>query len=271
MAARELLDPDSSLWDWIAYDLRRYRIKHEMSGTQLGKVMDCTRHTVSNLEAGRPGFRLNEKQAKAIDALWDTGGHFLRLLRIAKAGHDTDWFRQFTGYEARASMIQMYGGQLVPALLQAPDYARALLVAGRNADIEGDFEKRMVRQELLSKPNPPDLWVLLSESVLDWPVGGTEVMRAQLARLLEFSELPHVTLRVVPKSAGAYEGLDGPFKVITVEEGELAFVDAPNGGRLVMDAAEVRGLRLRFDRIGAVAQPVDSSRSLIKQVMETMK
>jgi hypothetical protein len=129
----------------------------------------------------------------------------------------------------------------------------------------------MARQELLSKPNPPDLWVLLSESVLDWPVGGTEVMRAQLARLLEFSELPHVTLRVVPKSAGAYEGLDGPFKVITVEEGELAFVDAPNGGRLVMDAAEVRGLRLRFDRIGAVAQPVDSSRSLIKQVMETMK
>jgi hypothetical protein len=113
--------------------------------------------------------------------------------------------------------------------------------------------------------------VLLSESVLDWPVGGTEVMRSQLARLLELSELPHVTLRVVPRSAGAYEGLDGPFKVITVEEGEIAFVEAPNGGRLVMDAAEVRGLRLRFDRIGAIALPIDSSRSLVKQIMESMK
>jgi hypothetical protein len=167
-------------------------------------------------------------------------------------------------------MIQMYGGQLVPALLQTPDYARALLVAGRNADIEGDLDNRLARQSLLSKPHPPDVWVLLAESVLDWPVGGPEIMKAQLARLLELSDLPHMTLRVVPKSAGAHEGLDGPFKVITVEEGEVAFVDAPNGGRLVMDTAEVRGLRLRFDRIGAVALPIDSSRNLIRQAMETM-
>ncbi|MFF0526496.1 Scr1 family TA system antitoxin-like transcriptional regulator [Actinomadura nitritigenes] len=87
--------------------------------------------------------------------------------------------------------------------------------------------------------------------------------------MLTMSRMPNVILRVVPRSAGAHEGLDGPFKIITVREGEVGFVEAPNGGRLVMEASEVRGLKLRFDRIGAVALPVDSSRRLIEQLMES--
>jgi hypothetical protein len=78
-----------------------------------------------------------------------------------------------------------------------------------------------------------------------------------------------VTLRVVPKSAGAHEGLDGPFKIITVRQGDVGFVEAPTGGRLVVDATEVRDLKLKFDHIGAVALPVGYSRDLIRQLMES--
>lgn len=96
-------------------------------------------------------------------------------------------------------------------------------------------------------------------------------MRAQLAHLLELSELPNVTLRIVPNNAGANEGLDGPFRVLKVAEGEVAYLVAPNGGRLEMDASEVTALRTRFDRIGAQALPVELSRALIKDAMEKMR
>lgn len=95
-------------------------------------------------------------------------------------------------------------------------------------------------------------------------------MREQMARLLEAAELPHVTVRIVPNSAGANAGLDGPFKVITIAGADVGYVDAPYGGRLVMDSDEVRGLAVRFDRVGAVALPVDSSRIKIQEMMEAL-
>jgi hypothetical protein len=129
----------------------------------------------------------------------------------------------------------------------------------------------MARQEILRRPVPPDVWITLAESVLDWPVGGRPVLIEQLARLMEISEHPNIVLRIVPKSAGAYDGLDGPFMVLSGKNGDTTYVDAPNGGRLVVDSSEVQSFIDRFDRIGAHALPVDSSRSLIKEVMEKLK
>jgi hypothetical protein len=127
----------------------------------------------------------------------------------------------------------------------------------------------MALHEPLTKKNPADIWVLLAETALLCPVGGKKVMHDQLRKLLELSELPNVVLRVVPNSAGANLGLDGPFSVLTVGESKVGFVEAVHGGRLVPEASEVAELDTRFDRIGAVAEPVESSRRLIRQVMET--
>ncbi|MCW2941096.1 MAG: transcriptional regulator, family [Actinomycetia bacterium] len=100
MSASGEIDPKSSLWAWLARDLRFYREKHGLSGTQLGKIIGCVRSTVSNLEAGR--YRLDDKQARALDKEWNTGGHFERLLWFAQTAHDPDWFRTYTQFEADA-------------------------------------------------------------------------------------------------------------------------------------------------------------------------
>ncbi|MFF5258273.1 DUF5753 domain-containing protein [Actinomadura viridis] len=130
--------------------------------------------------------------------------------------------------------------------------------------------KRLSRQAVLDKVYPPELSVLLSESVLDIPVGGPAIMRAQLDHLLAMAQRPNIVVRVVPRDAGAHEGLDGPFKVFTVREGDVGFVEAPTGGRLVPEPDQARELRARFDRIGHVALPVHSSQRLIKSLMEGM-
>jgi transcriptional regulator with XRE-family HTH domain len=256
------------MWAWMAYALRWNRIERGETGDLLAKTLNVARSTISRLENG--DAKLTDKQAAKLDKKWRTGGFFTIALWYARLGHDPNWLKNLAEFERRASAIYNYDGQLVPALLQTPDYARALLLAGRPKDLEGAVAKRMARQAILDKPEPPELCVLLSESALDLPIGGPEVMRAQLAHLLEMAERPNIVVRVVPREAGAHEGLDGPFKVFTVREGDIGFVEAPTGGRLVPVAEEARELRARFDRIGHVALPIQSSRQLIESLMEAM-
>lgn len=269
MTAAEELDPNSSLYAWLAYDLRLYRHRHKLTGTQVGKIINTVRSVVSNLEAGR--VRLDDRQARALDKAWDTGGHFQRLLWFARATHDPNWFLQYTQYEAIARVIKIYHGQVVPGPLQTEEYARALLLASSVEDIESALAERMQRQEILTRPKPPLLWVLLDESVLDRPIGGPQIMKAQLQRLLDMSELPHISVRVIPRSAGAHSGLDGSFQIISLETRDVAHVGAQRGGRLVEDTAEVRALSVEYDRIGAKASSEDVSRTLIAQLMEAIK
>lgn len=259
----------TSLWAWLAHDLRFYRIRAKMSGEKFGKVIGVVRSTVSKYESGL--LKIDEQQASSLDQHFGTGGHFLRLLTFAKLGHDPDWFKEHVSYEARASMLRIYELSLIPGLLQTEAYARACFAAAGVEDIDEQVAARLARQESLNRRPRPLLWVLLSQSVLDWPVGGPDVMREQLSSLLEWAAKPSVVVRVVPRSAGAFIGLDGAFKVITVPEGDVAYTEAHGGGRLILSTSEIRTYGIRYDRIGAKALPDDSSRNLIKQVMEATK
>ncbi|MFI0351514.1 helix-turn-helix domain-containing protein [Actinomadura sp. 9N407] len=267
MSAADDLDPMSSLYAWLAHDLRFYRTKRGLTGTQVGKIIGCVRSHVANLEAGRA--RIDMKQARLLDEEWDTGGHFQRLLWFARSAHDPDWFKQYVQYEFQASVIRVYQGQVVPVLLQTEDYARVFLVGARVKDIEPAVQARTERQEaVFNGKNPPLLVVLLDEDALDRPVGGPEVMRAQLQHLLDLSEKPNVIIRIIPRSAAWHLGLNGPFQIMSLESREIAYVGAQHGGRLVEDPAEVRDLAVDFELIGAKALSEDASRIRIKELME---
>ncbi|MFB4319581.1 helix-turn-helix transcriptional regulator [Actinomadura sp. 21ATH] len=261
------VDPDDSLWSWLAYDLRRYRECRGMPQSQVAKIIHVTKQQVHNLESGirKP----NKDQVKALDAVWDTGGHFARLRKFAEAGHDPDWFRAFTQYEAKARSIKTYTLSVVHGLLQTPDYARALFVAGGLQNVDAAVEARMARQEVLTRS--PEIWALLNESVLDQPVGGAAVMRAQLAHLMEFSERPNAWVRVIPRRVGAHMGLDGSFTVISTRSETVTYLEAFGGGRLAQETAEVAEFALRFDRIGADAMSRTDSRAFIGRIREAMR
>jgi hypothetical protein len=129
---------------------------------------------------------------------------------------------------------------------------------------------RMQRQEILKRPDPPRLWVLLDQGVVERPVGGPGVMREQLRHLVAESERPHISIRIVPRSCGMHVGLDGAFEILYNERGDVAYAEAQLGGRLVISDAEVRGMAIRYDQIGARAWPEDPSREYIQQQMEAM-
>jgi hypothetical protein len=179
--------------------------------------------------------------------------------------------KQHADIEGRATEIKSFEALVVPGLLQTREYAREIFTTGQESgDVDDLVEERMRRQETLVRQNPPRLWVLIDEGVIDRLTVDPEVMRQQLIRLLEESCRSHMSIRVVPRSCGMHAGLGGSFKLLYHELGEVAYSEAQYGGRLVVSATEVRGLAVRYDRIGAHAFPESQSRELIKQYMEAI-
>lgn len=264
-------DPKNSMWDFIAVYLRFLRIQKNLNGDELGAIMKCSKATVSRIETG--ANRLDGKQAALIDKSWKTGGLFGLLVWYASIGHDPQWFAQYVDLEARAGMIRVFEAQSIPALFQTEDYAGALLMAGIAQDPQRLLQDRLQRQTLLSRDPAPFITVLLSQNVLEWPVGSPRIMLDQLSRLLEAAAERNVALRIVPRTweTGAYPGLDGSFTLMSADDyGEVAYSASPGVGRLVSSPAEVRMYGIRYDLIGGKALPEEASKNLIREAMEAI-
>ncbi|MBJ7903212.1 helix-turn-helix domain-containing protein [Streptomyces sp. NPDC003656] len=135
------------------------------------------------------------------------------------------WFSAYVSLETGARTLRTYEPHYVTGLLQTHRYARAVLAGGFPNDNDEDLERRvglrLRRQALLEKADAPTLWVVMEEAVLHRVVGGAEVMREQIDRLLEVSELEHVSVDIVPFTAGAHVGACAPFTYFRFEEPEL--------------------------------------------------
>jgi transcriptional regulator with XRE-family HTH domain len=270
MARADTLDPDNNPWHWLAVDLRVWRIRENLSQADVGRLCGVDNSRVANWESA--SAKLPQTHAETLDRVWKTRGHFARLRRLAESAHDPNWFAEYTRYEQEADAISVYSALVLHALVQTEDYARALIKGAQMVDdVEEALAQRMARQAAINRPNPPDLRIFVRQSVLEDPVGGPDVMRAQLAHLLELSERKGVAIRALPKAKAAHAGVDGSFMILRTGSIEHAWSAAVGGGRLVSDSAKVREHRLRWDLLGDDTLSRDSTRSLLHELMEAMK
>ncbi|WP_349666483.1 DUF5753 domain-containing protein [Actinomadura xylanilytica] len=206
--------------------------------------------------------------SKRLDKAWGTGGHFERLHLFACTGHDPDWFKQYVQYEMVAEIIKVFHGKSIPLLLQTEAYAQGVLrAAGHVDEAEATTRARMKRQEILVRKNPPFVWVVIDQEVLECIVGGRQVMREQIAHLIRLAEMPRVCVRIVPREAGWHPGHDGPFQVLKVLGREVAYAGAQVGGRLIEAGDEADILAVRFDEIGALALSRAASLDLMRRTI----
>ncbi|MET9077855.1 helix-turn-helix transcriptional regulator [Streptomyces sp. NPDC004232] len=135
------------------------------------------------------------------------------------------WFTAYVSLETSAKTLRTYEPLYVTGLLQTRDYAHAVLRGGLPNGSEEELarrvELRLRRQSLLEREDAPTLWVVMEEAVLHRVVGSPDVMREQIERLLDMSELAHVSIDVVPFAAGAHVGACAPFTYFRFEEPEL--------------------------------------------------
>lgn len=132
--------------------------------------------------------------------------------------------RELVGSETAARVIYEYEPAVVPGLFQTQDYARSLLrVLGESEDnVKRRLEVRAKRQRLLEESHRPELNFIMGEAALVRPVGGTEIMREQIAHLLELNKEQGINLWLLPFSAGAHRGMGSAFTILQFEDPKLS-------------------------------------------------
>jgi transcriptional regulator with XRE-family HTH domain len=211
------------------------------------------------------------------------------LLTMVRDGNRKEWwegrrtlhpkFGSYLGLESVATTLQAYETTLVHGLLQTPDYARAMLRAARPELLEHEIDQlvqfRLRRQEVLTRADPPPLtlWSVMDEAVLRRQVGGRETMHAQLQRLITASELPNVTLLVMPNELGAHPGLDGPMSILQFETGTrpVVYVEGQAGNLYMEKDDDLRRCQQTMNHILAAAPGPDQSLALIRQIAKEIK
>lgn len=220
----------------LGSQLRRLRESSGISREAAGDAIRGSHAKISRLELGRVGFR--ERDINDLLTLYgvrDTGEResFLALARQANEPgwwHQygdllPTWFETYLGLEQAASVIRTFEAQFVPGLLQSPDYARAVILLGHAGEPTAEIDRRVAlrvrRQEILTRAEPPTLWAIIDEAALRRPIGGVAVQRGQIEHLLRVSELPNVTMQLLPYDVGGHAAAGGPFSLLRFPESDL--------------------------------------------------
>ncbi|RSS53191.1 helix-turn-helix transcriptional regulator [Streptomyces sp. WAC01280] len=261
------LDPSASPLDYYGSELRRLREEANLGQAELGSILYCTASLIGQIETAKkvPTRQFSER----LDAALMTGGLFSRLVGLVLKSQLPTWFQPYAEMEAKAACIYSFQAQLVDGLLQTPEYARAVLGARTEGDLEAKVAARIERQRILDRETPPLVWVVMSEAVLCQEIGGRAVMRKQLAHLLAMQEREWVKIQILPFEAGAHAGLPGSFNLLRFEDDpDLVYTEDFVQGHMTANPAAIREGSLRYDHLQAAALSVEDSVALIARVME---
>jgi hypothetical protein len=180
--------------------------------------------------------------------------------------------RDLAQMEARAVELHLYDPLHIHGLLQTPEYARALLSMRRPAysaeEVERFIAARVARRSVFDRDPAPELGFILEEWTLRRPLGGREVLRAQLEHLLAVARLPTVELQVMPMDRQEHAGVDGGIEVLKFADGTaVGRSPAVAGGRAVSDLRQLRILELRYGIIRAQALTPRESIAFVEDLM----
>ncbi|MFF2007647.1 helix-turn-helix domain-containing protein [Streptomyces sp. NPDC058195] len=267
-------------------DLLRMREACALRQAHAADALTASVAKVAKIERGLVPIR--DPDIRALCHLYGESDEAIidRLLALAKTDRErrkaSGWWNQYPGLQSMveyvalediATTLRTWQASIVPGLLQTPDYARALAVGNGSWDdpdeIELFVEARMTRQTRLSGDHPLELRAVVHEGALRQLVGGREVMREQLSKLLSVARQPNVKLQVMPYNAGAHPGMTSAFTIVSfAEPGALDVVHMDTTSTtlwLESDTDAQRHVAL-FDRISRLGLAQQTSVRLINDI-----
>lgn len=262
----------ASLAGFLGKNLRRIRIEHDWSQTELAAKAHTTGAMISYIENAKRV--LTADLARDIDAVFGID-FFVELSALVIAYAYPSWFLPYVELEREAITIRSFQSQIMPGLLQTEDYARAMLAPWRPDNLDDLVAARMTRQTVFERDEPPHTWFILDEQVLRRGIGGPTVMRPQLERLLSAGQHPRCVLQVIPEEVIAHPGLAGPFTMMSFsQEGDnepphdVLYVEGFSRGRTALDPNEVsEGARV-YDLLRSYALSPEESADRIGEYLE---
>lgn len=264
---------DEKCQDFVR-NLVRLRGKFGWTQPQLADACHFSAGVISNIESFQRAPLL--EHGEAIDDAFGLTGMFAAKAWSIQSGAYPDAFKAFPAHEAAAHDIYIYEHSTFPGLIQTERYARAVIAAWPNItaeEIDRRVAGRLARQEILTRvdPAPPRVWMLMDEAAVRRPVDDVSVMHEQCLRALEVSELPHVSLAVIPQANRWHVGLLGACTVVE-RDGVPRVVNLEDlaDGRVSEDPVLVRRTALRFRTLQHEALPGGASREMVAQLAEEL-
>jgi transcriptional regulator with XRE-family HTH domain len=260
---------------YLGSELARARVAAGFSSQQaLADHLGFDRTVITKAETGERLPSL-EVLAKVAEATGIDRELFERLTEFARSadGPVPDWFAPWLEREREAHTLRLWQPIIIPGLLQTSDYARALFIAEGSTPDRADelTAERLDRQAILDRVDPPNVIVVLDESVLHKLIGSAQVMHDALTHVATVAERPNVSLGIVPASTGANAGLSGGFQLASCDGAPdvlnmTGVEDVTNETRSLVR----RAVRI-FDLVRDEALPRAASRTLVLEAAEKWK
>jgi transcriptional regulator with XRE-family HTH domain len=264
------------------------RRKAQNTQKEIAEAMDWSLSKVIRIESGEVGIAPSDLRALLAFYEVTEQSRVDSLVALARASRTYSWtdYRDlftaadlaFFSFEAAASVMRSFQIFVVPGLLQIEEYARAIITeelgyTGDEADRR--WEARQRRQEIHDRDAPPEMFVILDESVVRRHLGGPRVMRRQLEHLKAWGESDHVTVQVLPFTAGAHPSLRDPFTLLEfadAKDDDLLYQESTAGAVTSRDEIDVTARYLeRFYTLEATALSESDTLVLLDELIEEMR
>ncbi|MGA8115638.1 MAG: helix-turn-helix transcriptional regulator [Actinocatenispora sp.] len=268
----------------IAMELRRLRAASGMSAEEAGRAVGLSKSAISRIENAE-----STGQVATVAAL-------MRLYGVAEVDIEPigeiarqarkrgwwqrwndvlpDWFDTYVGLESEASHISEYEPQLVPGLLQTADYARCVIKAEHPDAAPEEIERRVeLRLQRQHSDDPPKLWIVLDEAVLHRIVGGRDIMRSQLKRVLETATKPGNDIQVLSFEAGEHGSMGSAFFILRFPDARdtpCVYLETRAGSLYLEELDEIQQYTTLFDHLRATAVGVRRSEEMISAAIDRL-
>ncbi|MBL1081998.1 helix-turn-helix domain-containing protein [Streptomyces actinomycinicus] len=266
----------------LGQELRRLRELKGMTAEEVAERLLVSQSKISRLENGRRS--ISQRDVRDLCGVYEVEDQRIvdSLMEMARDSRQQGWWHTFgdipysvyIGLETDAESLRVYEPQLVTGLLQTRAYAEALVQGAlpetSTAEIEKRVQVRMRRQErITAEINPLRLWVVLDEAALRRVVGSKLVMREQLEHLIEMSQLPHVTVQVLPFEVGAHPGLNGQYAILEfadAADSSVVYLEGVTSDLYLEKAQDVQKYAVMYEHLRAQSLNVEASRQYIADV-----
>ena len=266
-------------------ELRRERLDVGLTQEQVAAAMDWSLSKLIRIENGTVGISMNDLKAILAHYKITDEAHTAELIALSRVARERSWWNayretsprlvQLIEYESASSIIRNFQPMLIPGLLQTKEYAtttiRSLRPEALAQDVSTAVDLRMKRQQLLRQPEMPLMFFIMDEAAVRRLVGGQEAMRRQIQRLLDESDKPTVTIEVVPFSAGAHPGMQGPFMLFEFPDAgddDALYLEGPSESKWNRDdSEEISSFRERFEVLRELSLGPQRSVDLLRRLL----
>jgi transcriptional regulator with XRE-family HTH domain len=266
----------------LGQELRRLRELKGMTAEEVAERLLVSQSKISRLENGRRS--ISQRDVRDLCGVYEVEDQRIveSLMQMAKDSRQQGWWHAFgdipysvyIGLETDAESLRVYEPQIITGLLQTRAYAEAIVQGGspESSDQENDkrVEVRLRRQgRITADKDPLRLWVVLDEASLRRVVGSGQVMREQLEHVMELSQLPHITVQVLPFEVGAHSGINGQYSILEfadAADSSVVYIEGVTSDLYLEKPHDVQKYTVMYEHLRAQSLNVEQSRQLVERV-----